>query len=155
MSTSPLPTELETSLIIRRATSDDAPAIAELSSQLGYAATADDIRQRLLALESRHTEQAVFVACVAAEVVGWVDVALTFHLQSPAYALIGGLMVKDGYRGLRIGRRLCEAAEDWSCALGIQVIRVTSRSTRLDAHRFYLRDGYSEVKTSRVFEKIL
>jgi hypothetical protein len=32
---------------------------------------------------------------------------------------------------------------------------VTSLSTREDAHRFYLRDGYSEVKMSRVFEKRL
>jgi len=32
-------------------------------------------------------------------------------------------------------------------------MRVTSRSTRLDAHRFYLRDGYRALKTSQVFEK--
>jgi hypothetical protein len=32
---------------------------------------------------------------------------------------------------------------------------VTSRSTREDAHRFYLRDGYERIKTSAVFEKVL
>jgi hypothetical protein len=32
---------------------------------------------------------------------------------------------------------------------------LAGRSTRSDAHRFYLREGYTDVKTSRVFEKIL
>ena len=36
---------------------------------------------------------------------------------------------------------------------GIAIVRVTSRSTRADAHRFYLRDGYTEIKMSKVFEK--
>jgi hypothetical protein len=54
---------------------------------------------------------------------------------------------------MRIGRRLCEQAEAWSWEQGLETLRVTSRSTRLDAHRFYLRDGYSEVKMSHVFEK--
>ena len=33
-------------------------------------------------------------------------------------------------------------------------MRVTSR-IRLDAHRFYQRDGYVKLKTSKVFEKVL
>jgi len=39
--------------------------------------------------------------------------------------------------------------------MGIAKVRVTSRSVRLDAHRFYQRDGYVEIKTSKVFEKVL
>jgi GNAT superfamily N-acetyltransferase len=97
----------------------------------------------------------VFVACVGDAVVGWVDVAITLRLQSQPFALIGGLVVKEGLRGQRIGKRLCEEAEAWSRAQGVGVIRVTSRSTREDAHRFYLRNGYTDVKTSRVFEKKL
>jgi predicted N-acetyltransferase YhbS len=139
-------------LTIRRISLDDAPAVAELSGQLGYPATAEQICHRIAAMAS---SQAAFVACLGSEVVGWIDVALTFHLQTPPFALIGGLVVKDGVRGLHIGKRLCEEAESWSRAQGVSVVRVTSRSTRDDAHRFYLRDGYKDVKTSRVFEKIL
>jgi GNAT superfamily N-acetyltransferase len=80
---------------------------------------------------------------------------MTRHLQSEPFALIGGLVVKDGYRGMGVGRRLCEAAEEWALEQGVTVIRVTSRSTRADAHRFYLRDGYTDVKISRVLEKRL
>jgi GNAT superfamily N-acetyltransferase len=50
---------------------------------------------------------------------------------------------------------LCEEVERWAREQGLGVVRVTSRSTREAAHRFYLRDGYRQIKTSLVFEKIL
>lgn len=145
----------EGQVTIRRVLLSDAGAVAELNGQLGYPATVDETRQRIEALDAQNAVRTVLVGCLGDEVVGWVDVALSFHLQSPEYALIGGLVVKDGMRGLGIGRRLCEEAEAWSREKGVLRIRVTSRSTRTDAHRFYLRDGYAEVKTSRVFEKVL
>jgi GNAT superfamily N-acetyltransferase len=77
------------------------------------------------------------------------------RLQSPRFTLIGGLVVKDGVRGGGIGRRLCEEVERWSGDKGVEMVRVTSRSSREEAHRFYLRDGYRHTKTSLVFEKKL
>jgi predicted N-acetyltransferase YhbS len=142
-------------LTIRRVRLGDAEAVAELNGQLGYPATAEEVRERLAALASYEASQAVFVACLGGEVVGWIDVAIVLHVQSKPYAMIGGLVVKQGVRGQRIGKRLCEEAEAWSRERGVSVVRVTSRSTRDDAHRFYLRDGYTDVKTSRVFEKVL
>jgi GNAT superfamily N-acetyltransferase len=141
-------------LTIRRVRLDDAEAVAELNGQLGYPAGADEVRQRIAAIEAC-AGQVVFLACLADDVVGWIDVALTLHLQSAPFALIGGLVVKESMRGQRIGWRLCDEAESWARAQGVATIRVTSRSTREGAHRFYLRDGYTDVKTSRVFEKIL
>jgi GNAT superfamily N-acetyltransferase len=152
-------------LTIRPAEVQDADAVASLSIQLGYEVTSDEIRERIAGLSSRQSSQAVFVACLRsttpdsssdeAQVVGWIEVAVTLHLQSPPFVLIGGLVVRDGIRGLGIGRRLCEEAERWTRERGIPLIRVTSRTTRADAHRFYLRDGYKETKTSKVFEKTL
>jgi GNAT superfamily N-acetyltransferase len=149
--TDAIPTPSE--LTVRRIAAEDAAAVAELSVQLGYPATANEIEQRIAALGSCMAHQAVFVACLGTEIVGWIDVALSFDLQTPTYALIGGLVVKDGARGLRIGKRLCDEAEAWSRAQGVGVLRVTSRSTRADAHRFYLREGFTDIKMSRVFEK--
>jgi GNAT superfamily N-acetyltransferase len=144
---------VQSALTIRCVTPEDAAAVAELSVQLGYPATASEIERRITGLGSCKTHQAVFVACHGAEIVGWIDVALSFDLQTPPYALIGGLVVKDGARGLRIGKRLCDEAEAWSRAQGVGVLRVTSRNTRADAHRFYLREGFRDIKISRVFEK--
>jgi predicted N-acetyltransferase YhbS len=138
----------------RRVRLEDAETVAELNGQLGYPAPVEQVRDRIVAIQ-KTAAQAVFVACLGSEVVGWVDVTIAMHLQSKPFALIGGLVVKDGMRGMRIGKRLCEQAEAWAREQGVQAVRVTSRSTRQDAHRFYLREGYSDVKTSRVFEKIL
>jgi GNAT superfamily N-acetyltransferase len=145
-------------LTIRRIEPGDAEPVAVLSGQLGYKATTEELRQRIAKLAGCEDSQAVFVACITGEdarLVGWIDVAITYHLQSEPFVLIGGLVVQDGLRGLGIGKRLCEEAEAWTRTKGISIVRVTSRSTRPDAHRFYLRDGYTEIKTSKVFEKLL
>jgi GNAT superfamily N-acetyltransferase len=132
----------------------DADVVAELAAELGYERTAAQVREWLERLSARGG-QAAFVAELRGEVVGWVDVSLEHRLQSEMFGYIGGLVVKEGLRGAGIGRRLCERAEQWSAAQGAKKIRVTSRSTREGAHRFYLRDGYQQVKVSMVFEKRL
>jgi GNAT superfamily N-acetyltransferase len=144
-------------LTIRRIELGDAEAVAVLSGQLGYESTAEEMRRRIAKLADCEQSQAVFVACITkdARLVGWIDVAITYHLQSEPFVLLGGLVVQDGLRGLGIGKRLCEQAEAWTRTMGISIVRVTSRSTRADAHHFYLRNGYTEIKTSKVFEKLL
>jgi GNAT superfamily N-acetyltransferase len=137
---------------VRRMEDRDAEAAAELAGQLGYARSAEDVRKWLRDAEA---EQVALVAEAGAEVVGWVEVCVERRLQNEAYALIGGLVVREDMRGQRIGQTLCEAAEEWARERGVALMRVTSRSTREAAHRFYLRDGYEVVKTSVVFEKRL
>lgn len=139
---------------IRRIREEDAETVAELVAQLGYQRTPEQVRCWVRDLES-WPEQATFVAELNGEVVAWIDVSLERRLQSEVFGLIGGLVVRDGLRGSGIGRRLCEQAEDWSRQHGAKKIRVTSRSTREAAHRFYLRDGYRQTKISMVFEKPL
>jgi GNAT superfamily N-acetyltransferase len=141
-------------LRLRPAEAKDAEVVAELAAQLGYDRTAAQVREWLERLGARGG-QTVFVAERAGEVVGWIDVSLEHRLQSETFGLIGGLVVREGLRGAGIGRRLCERAEQWIAEQGAKKVRVTSRSTREGAHRFYLRDGYQQVKVSMVFEKRL
>ncbi|HUY93971.1 MAG TPA: GNAT family N-acetyltransferase [Terracidiphilus sp.] len=131
----------------------DAEAVAELSRQLGYDRSAEEIRAWIRDAAGRPAEQAAFVACVGGKVAGWIEVSIERRLQSAPFAMIGGLVVRDGERGRGIGRQLCQRAEAWTWEQGLTTVRVTSRSTREGAHRFYLRDGYEQVKTSLVFEK--
>jgi GNAT superfamily N-acetyltransferase len=139
---------------IRPIRQEDAAAVAELVAQLGYNRTPEQVRLWVDELDAR-SGQACFVAELSGEVVAWIDVSLERHLQSEAFGLIGGLVVRDSVRGAGIGKLLCEQAEDWSRRQGVNTIRVTSRSTREAAHRFYLRDGYRQTKISMVFEKPL
>ena len=143
-----------TQVNVRTIRQEDAAAVAELVAQLGYERTPEQIRHWVQDLDAR-PGQATFVAELNGEVVAWVDVSLEHRLQSESFGLIGGLVVRDGLRGGGIGRRLCEQAEAWARERGAKKIRVTSRSTREAAHRFYLRDGYRQTKISMVFEKPL
>lgn len=132
----------------------DAESVSRLIDQLGYQRTPSEVEAWIGGLDGG-ARQTALVACIDGEVTGWIEVSIERRLQSAPFALIGGLVVADGMRNGGIGRLLCQAAEEWARDRGMGKMRVTSRSTRADAHRFYLRDGYEAVKTSMVFEKDL
>jgi GNAT superfamily N-acetyltransferase len=141
-------------VIVRAMAAGDAEIVSQLSAQLGYERDAHAIREWIARLDAgRGNEQAAFVACIGERVIGWIEISIEHRLQTPPFAYIGGLVIQDGFRGRGVGRVLCAHAEAWAWERSVTTVRVTSRSTRLDAHRFYLRDGYREIKTSRVFEK--
>jgi GNAT superfamily N-acetyltransferase len=141
-------------MTVRRMKGGDAESVAPLVVQLGYSRTVAEVVAWIKTLP-KNGSQAAFVACVGGEIAGWIEVSTERHLQAAPCALIGGLVVRDGMRSKKVGQRLCEEAERWARERGLGVVKVTSRSTRTDAHRFYLRDGYEVVKTSLVFEKKL
>jgi GNAT superfamily N-acetyltransferase len=138
---------------VRPISPQDAEAAAELSGQLGYKASTETIRNRIGKLLCNSKSQAAFVACLGVEVVAWIEIAIVQHLQSEPHTVVGGLVVRKDVRSRGIGSRLLSEAEDWSREQGIRVVRVRSQAARQDAHRFYLREGYRQVKTSAVFEK--
>ncbi|HEY6376359.1 MAG TPA: GNAT family N-acetyltransferase [Edaphobacter sp.] len=146
---------LPRTLVVRLIAPEDAAAVTELTEQLGYPVSEAEATERIRALLTRAEDQVGFVACLSDEVVGWIEASIVHHLQSAPHALIGGLVVKDGVRNLGVGKRLCSEVEAWSRGKGMALLRVTSRMTREGAHRFYLRDGFRQTKTSAVFEKVL
>jgi GNAT superfamily N-acetyltransferase len=143
------------SLTVRDIALDDANSVAELSGQLGYKASTAEITSRIQALLPLHQGHAVLVACANNQVVGWIEAEIVRHLQSSPHVLITGLIVKEEVRSLGVGKRLCADVEQWAIRQGVSIVRVTSRSTREGAHRFYLREGFTHTKTSLVFEKVL
>lgn len=140
---------------IRECRLADSGTIAELTSQLGYAVPEEEIRRRVRAIADKK-DHAVIVACGPdGTVIGWMDVGLTFHLQSGTYCEIGGLVVAASARSQGIGRELVAYAEQWAAEREVEKVLVRSNTKREDAHRFYLRENYRMVKISAVFEKKL
>ncbi len=139
---------------IRPIQTEDAAAAAQLCVQLGYPTNDAAVLTRMQQIAGDRN-RAVLVACLEGAVVGWIDLSIEYHLQTEPVALIGGLVVSEAARGRGIGRDLCQAAEDWARGRGIMRMRVRSNAIRERAHAFYLRDGYTRVKTSAVFEKTL
>ena len=142
-------------LKIRRAKSSDAEQIAALSGQLGYPATAAQIRKRMQGIKP-DSQHAVFVAESAEDgVIGWVHVSRQPLLEVEIRAEVNGLVVAEGQRSLGAGARLLAAAEDWARKHGCKGMSVRSNVIRERAHQFYERRGYEHYKTQKSFRKPL
>ena len=149
------PYEEKKELRIRRAKSSDAPRLAELSGQLGYPATAAQLRARLRGIRPA-SQHAVFLADSAKDgVVGWLHVSKQHLLESENRAEVNGLVVAEGQRSLGAGARLLAAAEDWARKHGCKSMSVRSNVIRERAHAFYERNGYEHYKTQKSFRKPL
>ena len=142
-------------VIIRRAKTTDAWRIAELSGQLGYPATADQIRRRLRQIQPA-SQNAVFVAeAKVAGIIGWLHVSKAALLETDVRAEVNGLVVAAGHRSLGAGAQLLAAAEDWARKHACKGMSVRSNVTRERAHKFYERNGYEHYKTQKSFRKPL
>jgi len=142
-------------LKIRRAKSADVPQLAVLSGQLGYPATAAEMRKRFRGIQPA-SQNAVFVAdSKSGGVIGWVHVSKEPLLESEMRAEVNGLVVSEGQRSLGAGARLLAAAEDWARKHGCKSMSVRSNVIRERAHKFYERNGYEHYKTQKSFRKPL
>ncbi len=140
---------------IRRAEERDAPALSELSGQLGYPCSAGEIAARLRKLASA-SQHAVFAAEISGgPVVGWVHVSVNDLLESGTRAEIYGLVVEESQRSQGAGRLLLDEAERWAREHGCPVMNLRSNVVRERAHQFYLRNGYEHYKTQKAFRKKL
>jgi GNAT superfamily N-acetyltransferase len=133
---------------------DDAAEVAALAGQLGYPCPAEDILSRMDLFSKEPAEQ-LRVARLGSRVVGWVHFQLRRSLSTGPRVEIAAVVVEQEQRGKGIGGKLCGLAEEWGRAQGLKRIRLSSRATRTDAHRLYLKLGYLIDKTSHVFSKPL
>lgn len=139
---------------VRPATPADAASIAAISHEFGYEPSAADVSLSLVDLLTRD-DHAVFVAHEDATVLGWGHARINRQLESPRYAEIAGLVVTRGSRSQGIGAAIVAAIETWARARGEMNLRVRSNVVRERAHRFYLRQGYAELKQQKTFIKAL
>jgi len=135
---------------IRGARLDDAPALAELSTQLGYPSTEAQVRERLRLLEDRERE--LLVAVAADGLAGFVDVHVQRVVESEPYGEVGGLVVGAPHRGAGLGAALLAAAADWSRARGLERLWIRANLARVGPHQFYEAVGCRTVKDQRVYE---
>lgn len=140
---------------IRPARPADAGAVAELSGQLGYPVEAIEQARRLAPVLASERDAVLVAVDVADRPIGWIHVQERMLLEASGQALVAGLVVDAAHRSGGIGRALLAAGEAWARERGLATMRVLSRVERERAHRFYQREGYALVKTSRVFERRL
>lgn len=140
---------------IRLADVNDSERIAKLCQQLGYPTAQTAVQQRLHQIYQDESH-AVYVAERSdRQVVGWVHVYVCQLVLTDLQAVIGGIVVDEGDRRYGTGRRLMQHAEQWAYKQGCRTVLVRSNIVRKEARSFYERIGYSKIKTSLVFHKIL
>jgi GNAT superfamily N-acetyltransferase len=146
---------MDTKIIVRKAKLDDALFISALSSELGYSASVDEIRDRLSRILASD-EHTVFVASSSDEIVhGWIHIFISKQLVTETFAELGGLIVANEYRRQGIGEQLLLQAEEWAREKELCLMRIRTQIFRKEAHRFYEKMEYSFWKEQKAFEKRL
>ncbi len=140
---------------IRSASADDAPGVAALLGELGYATTAEDAVERIRRIDVLDDAQ-LFVAEDGGSVVGLVSAQVlrgVMHANEPV-GHITAMVVASRVRRGGVGRALIAAIEAWLRERGCTKVNVTSKTSRLDAHAFYEGLGYdrSGLRFTHVFK---
>lgn len=139
-------------LVIRRARSDDLPAIIAMfaADELGgHGDTTDSAArpdyERAFAAIAADPNQALYVACAGDEVVGTFQLTLqpTLLARGGTRALVEAVQVAPRQRGRGIGAAMMQVAIDEARAHGAVQLALTSAKRRTDAHRFYERLGFA------------
>ena len=140
---------VEVAAMLRAATADDAAAIAELATQLGYPVAADVMATRLENLPAE--TEAVVVATIAGAVRAWMQVGVALSIESQPFVEIRGLVVDADLRASGLGTQLVEFAKSWAQAKQVSSLRVRSNVVRTATHAFYEKRGFIVSKSQKVF----
>jgi GNAT superfamily N-acetyltransferase len=142
-------------ITIRPMLADDAAAVADLATDLGYPSAERDIRRRYDLIHERRDARLLVAEDTDRAILGWIHAQITQSLESDARIEIWGLVVAEKARGTGIGRRLVEAAEKWAETLGLTTVVVRSNQRRTGARAFYEHLGYTITKAQNAFRKTL
>ena len=106
-------------------------------------------------LETRRRGGDVVVARRANDVVAMCQIIIFRHVQHTAgwCCEIESVYVRSDQRGRGVGAALLAHCEAFARERRCYRVQLTSRNERLDAHRFYLANGYGQ--TSQGFKKSL
>ncbi|GEM_PF-99195 len=139
---------------IRPAQRKDAERIAILCEQLGYTATPPQVQERLAHIQ--HNEaHIVYVAVINDFVVGLAHAHACDLVIEPKQAILFGLVVDEDYRHNGMGQLLMQHIEQWASSVGCQQVVIRSNIKRKQAHDFYQKIGYANIKQSLTFFKAL
>lgn len=141
-------------MIIRRADTQDSSAICRIScNDLGYECGEEFVFKRLHNLDDNR--EAVFVAEVDNEVVGYIHAEKYELLYYESMVNILGIAVSSAFRKRGIGKSLLNYTENWAKESGINIMRLNSGITRKEAHDFYRAMGFDSEKEQICFNKKL
>jgi len=141
-------------LQITQAKIKDSERIAILCEQLRYSATKEQIEERLNKIQNNNSH-IIYVAVENDYIIGWAHAHISDLIIIPNQALLFGLVVDKIYRNSGIGRLLMQHIEEWATLVGCEGVILRSNIKRQEAHLFYEKIGYKNIKQSVTFYKKL
>ena len=130
--------------IVRLARSSDAAGLVQLLTELGYPGTENFIRDRVAQLRA-HRDAILLVAECDDGIAGVISLHIVPQLALAGdFCRISYLCVGERFRGAGIGERLEKAAIAEARMRGCDRVELHCHERRVDAHRFYARQGYVE-----------
>jgi ribosomal protein S18 acetylase RimI-like enzyme len=129
---------------IRKATLADQPTLSNLLTQLGYPGTEEFLMANLERMLNQ-SQSEVLVYELDGKVLGFIAFDfLTQLVVKGDFARISCFAVEETARGMGVGKALEEHFTNLAIARKCDRIEVHCHSRRVDAHRFYYRQGYQE-----------
>jgi len=136
---------------LKKMTIDHVPDVRWLSEQLGYPIPTTQIEMNINELVTSPNHIA-FIALYNQQIVGWIHAFRAMLIESKPFIEIGGLVVAENFRNSGIGKKLVDKIKEWAIQKAINEVRVRSNVLRNAAHRFYLNNGFIEIKQQKVFQ---
>lgn len=131
------------SVELHRATLADVDAVYALICELKQAEFNRDAFRRGFAANLQDPLFHCQLAMRDGQPLGLITLHLQFHLHHVNWiAEIQELVVMAQARGLGVGKRLLAWAESEARRAGAEMIELSTSQSRLDAHRFYEREGF-------------
>jgi GNAT superfamily N-acetyltransferase len=142
-------------IVIEEAELQDSPSIGSLiQNELGYVnLDLNKFTDRFQRMRQNY-DYFILVAKDADAVVGFIGICkgIAFELEGE-YMKIIALAVNKDYQHNGIGAQLIRNAEGYAIEQGIHYASVNSGLQRIDAHRFYEKNGYT--KKGYSFKKVI
>lgn len=129
----------------------DLTDIAVLAQELGYPSELSELLERFQHLSSRDNH-ALLVYKENSQVLGFIHLERVDDLIEEQKVEIKALAIKESERGKQIGSKLVSTSKEWARQKGLHTIYLSCNILRNKAHDFYLKEGFTRMKTSHFFE---
>lgn len=130
---------------LRPATADDTPIVYALICELKQAEFDRQAFETGFLANLQDSNMHYQLALLDGAAIGMIGLHMQFHLHHARWiGEIQELVVMPQARGLRVGSTLLAWAEETARAAGAELTELSTSVKRVDAHRFYLREGYAQ-----------
>lgn len=129
---------------------NDLLLVGAMSDQLGYVVETHELLERFEALYSLENH-ALFVSDDDG-IKGWIHLEVVFDLIEEKKVEVKALVIDENARSKGHGSELLQTAREWAKTYGVSTIYLSCNILRERAHAFYLREGFTKIKTSHFFE---